>query len=146
MSKASLLALADRIEGERASLNRDVARAGVNETNEDIAREIGVPLRTVVGHELLGNLRSVPSIVRDYVGSLDAAITVIPPGSFWTWIVSKEGMAMVTDMTPRVPVDHEGTPILALVPPPRYEATGCQSAARALCVAALRARASMEEA
>lgn len=123
---SELLALAERVEK---------ASGPDRELDADIAKAVGVPATLVIGHECLGNLRSVPQNAPRYTASLDAALTLVPKrwrtesigenpqiaGRWTVWLRHR-----LDDPRHGVAVGDAATPALAL------------------CAAALRARAAQE--
>lgn len=84
MSAANeLLALADKLERYSQSPNYDIARHDRQMLNEAVAAAKGMPLTVKVGHPALGDERMVPSRLPDFVGSIDAAATLVPEGCQW---------------------------------------------------------------
>ncbi|MGI4744931.1 MAG: hypothetical protein ACRYGI_11550 [Janthinobacterium lividum] len=76
----ALAILAARVESHSPIGRHDVVQANASELNEAIAIAIGLPLTVKRGHPVLGNERTVPNRILDYVGSLDAAKTLVPDG------------------------------------------------------------------
>lgn len=75
-----LLTLAERVERYTPSGNHDVDRDNERDLNEAIGLAVGVGHRIKVGDPALGNDRWVPTPLKPYVTSLDAAMTLVPEG------------------------------------------------------------------
>lgn len=79
-SAGDLMALASRVERYEVTGPYDIARDRERDINEAVAAAVGVPATVKVGHEILGNLRAVPTRLPAYTASLDAAMTLVPQG------------------------------------------------------------------
>ena len=103
------------------------------EVDARIAAAVGLPHGTLTFGEDGGKVyRSVVEIAPRYSESIDAALSLVPPGYYWSF--DSRGCAIVSDKEPRLEPGAVGTCL------------GHQSPAIALCIAALRARAQAEEA
>jgi len=69
--------LADRIERFVSSSVHDIARDQQRQLNEAVAQAIGIPLTVKVGDPALGNERWVPSQLKPYMTSIDAAMALV---------------------------------------------------------------------
>ena len=114
MTRATLLALADRVEA---------LTGPCRETDERVGMGIGLKRTMRVGHECLGTDRVVPVMCPHYTASLDAALSLVPEG--WGSVRFEQGFGGIGCFLNQ----HD---------------TFATTPALALTAAALRARAMME--
>jgi hypothetical protein len=142
---SALLELADRVERYVAKGHYDLDRDTERGLNEAIGLAIGVGHRIRVGDPALGNDRWVPSPLKPYVTSLDAAMTLVPEGWFIGSVAQPDPAQCATHAYAAV-VQNEMREIdRGYGQPPDEDREVLESYAAtpalALCAAALRAKA-----
>lgn len=78
MDRGELMALADKLERYTPSGRYDIDNDRRRELNEEIAKHIGMPFTVKLGDPILGNERMGTIRLPDFVGSLDAAMNLMP--------------------------------------------------------------------
>lgn len=131
--KQTLLALAERVERHSFDGRWDMVTDRSRELNEAIAVAQDLPLTQELGDPALGNYRRVPARVQNYVGSLDAAMLLVPEAD----TVAGEKFRLEVYLKPGVLPAHVRASAWVPGAPRVYAATP----ALALTAASLRARA-----